>query len=202
MFKVGFVVGARGHQHNARRFGGARRQVGQSILQRAKEVGEILNAPLGKHGTHDRPHHRAVFQRIACPGGRLGAITQHPHAPIGATRQISAIDQQLALPRLKDAITRAQKTGVAVNQLQWQQPFADQPARAIEVFHDQIEQLGPLDHPCFDHRPFGFADDERDHVERPRALQSVSRAVDVVGDAIFAHQAADILLQPLHAGPA
>ena len=143
---------------------------------------------IGEHARDDQP----VFERIAEPRRRLGAVRHdHPRAARLA-REIDRDELQILPARRHEALHRTQIAGMPEHQRGRQEAFVQQRLRAVDVLHDRIEQLGALLDRAFQHRPLGLVDHERQQVERPRARLAAVR-VDVVADVVVAHLLRDRL---------
>ncbi len=196
MLEVGLVVGAGGEQDDQRRLVVGRRPVRQAVAQRGEEVRQVMHAQvaeqLGEHARDDQ----AVFQRVARPGRRLGAVRDHPPASVRRARQVGGVQVQMHAARRRDAVRRAQEPGMPMHQRRGQQPLAHQPLLAVDVRQDAVEQGGALDHRGLDLGPLRVRDDQRQQVELPGPVGAAGIGIDVVGDAVLA----DLLLdlgQPL-----
>ncbi len=144
----------------------------------------------------------AVFQQIAQTGRGLGALRQHPPAPVGAARQIECGDVQPGLPQRFYPLHGAQVVGVAQRQRRRQQATAQQFACAVKVGHDEVEQARALQHPGFDLAPVLWAHQQRKQVECPRPLRVVLVGMDVVAHAVVAQLLRQAVLAPVQVGKA
>lgn len=131
--------------------------------------------------------HQAVLQRIARAGRRLGAIAEHPPAPVGPAADIGGIDRQIASAGRRHAADRAQIFGAAGNGGGRQRAFGHQPAFAIDVPQHQLQKLGALLDAGAELLPVGLVDQERQMAERPGPVGTV--AGRAVGDAGLAQVA-------------
>jgi hypothetical protein len=80
-----------------------------------------------------------------------------------------------------------------------QQALLDQRARTVEIEQHGVQEFGALDQAAFELGPFLAADQQRQRIELPRPRHAVGIAVDVVGDAVVAHQPARLLPAPVDA---
>lgn len=58
----------------------------------------------------------AVLQRIAEPGGRLGAIAQHPPATLGIAAEVGGVGVQIGAVAGLDPVAGAKEVRIAVDQ--------------------------------------------------------------------------------------
>jgi len=81
---------------------------------------------------------------------------------------------------------------VALQQRRGQEAARHQALRAVGILHDVLEQLHALAHAALDLLPGFGPDHQREEVERPGALGLLGLGVDVVGDAVVVHLAAQV----------
>ena len=129
----------------------AAREAGAKIAEERRQPAHLHVAEQARN----RPRHdQAVFQRIAGARGRLGAIAEHPPRAVGAARDLHRVKAQPAAAGGRDAAHRPDEFGRARHRRRRQRAFLDQPALAINVAQDQIEQFGALDDSGVDRLPF------------------------------------------------
>ena len=83
-----------------------------------------------------------------------------------------------------------------------QQAFGNQGLPAVDIAQHFIEQGGALDDAALDRGPIVGRDDERQQIERPRPRRPVGIGINVVGDAVFADLARDLVRMTVEVGEA
>ena len=189
MLEIGFVVGPGREQHDAR-IGTGRGALAQAVEQRAVSGGQVLHRHLAEGIGKETRNEQPIFEQIAQAGGRLGALRHHPPVALRIARHVERRDVQVRSPHRRHAMHGPQIAGVALHQRAGQQPLGQQLLRAIDVGHDAFEQLGALQHAGFDAAPAMRREDQREEVHGPGALRPMGVGIDVVGDAVVAHLAA------------
>ena len=185
MLEITFVEPPRRQQHHQRRLVGAGGQSAHGVLHGAKKAGHVLDFQVAVQLGKGPQQAHAVFQRIACAGGRLGPVGGDPPASIGRARQVRRIQvQERALRRLH-ALARPQVVVVPEDQLGGQQPLGNQRLRAIDIGQHGVEQACPLGDTRRDLAPFVGRNDVRQQVQFPRPIGPLGVGIDVVGDAVF-----------------
>ena len=161
----------------------------RSALAR-KRVAEGLEErrhALDVHGFVERGkgarQHQPVFQRVARARWRLGAVAQHPPAPVGPAPDIGGIDAEIAAARRFDAAHRAQIFGAAGNRRGGYRALRHQAALAIEVAQHQFQQFRALHDAGAQLLPVGLVDQERQMAQRPKPVGGLSRGA--IGHAGF-----------------
>ena len=144
-------------------------------------------------GEHAR-HHSPVFQHIADPTGRLGAIRQYAHGAVPAPNHIHGVQNQLVLSRHLDALAGAQETAVAEHGFWRQQAVAQQCSGAIQIAQQQVEQLRAFQQARLDPRPVLAADNVGYRIHFPATAGTAFTAVDIKGGTIVAQDTARFLL--------
>ena len=114
--------------------------------------------------------HQPVLQRIARTGRRLRAVAQHPPAPVGAAADVGGIEAEIAPARRLDAADRAQIFGAAGDRRGRHRAFRHQPAGAVEIGQNLLEQGRALRNARGDMLPFGGVDQQRHMAQRPGAI--------------------------------
>ena len=143
-------------------------------------------------------HDDAVFEGVARPRRRLGAVGQHGAAARGVADEVDGHVEKLLAAGHADLVALAEEAAVAKDQLGGQDTSAQQLAGAVEIGEDQVEQLGPLDYAELDAGPLVAGQQHRDRVEGPGGsgrgggVGGIVLAVDVVGDAVVVEQAAGL----------
>ncbi len=142
MLEIGFVERARRQQHHPRMIGA--RQAQQRFPLRPekwRQTPDIRGAEnIRQHIRHDG----AVLQRIAGAGRRLRAIRQHPPMRRRASapdRLPADADRNAAGPRRPPAAAETRDWQTAARR---KIAVGDQPARAVNIFEKQVEQLRAL----------------------------------------------------------
>ena len=179
LFEIGLAERAGGQQADARV--GAVGGRGQALAEPVEEGRQALDV----HGVVEvrigATKHQPVLQRIARAGGGLGAVVQHPPAAVRPPAQVCGVDLQIAAAGRCDPTQRRDEVRAAGHRGGRQVAVGDQRGVAIEVAQQGFHQVGALLDAGGDLRPFLFAEDQRQRVERPAAL--VLLAIDPVGDA-------------------
>ena len=86
-----------------------------------------------------------------------------------------------------------QEAGIAEDERRRKTFLVQQPLRTVEIREDQVEQARPLHERRRQPVPLVERDEERHHVQRPRAVDALRIAVHVVGDAGVADRALRVL---------
>ena len=184
VLEIGFVVRTGSQQHRQRRLAVGRRHARQIVLQRAKEARQGLHMQLAKAIRKGPRHDDPVLQRIACPGWPLGAVGDHPPAPVRRAGQIGRIQVQPGVARRAYALAGPFVAMLAIHQRRRQQALAQQPAFAVQITEDRIEQLRTLGDRAGDAGPLVAVEDQRQGVELPGPLDPHRVGIDVVGHAV------------------
>ena len=174
----------------------ARRRVAERLEERrhALDVHRLVERGKGAR------QHQPVFQRIARARRRLGAVAQHPPAPVGPAADIGGIDAEIAAARRFDAAHRAQIFGAAGNRRGRHRALGHQAALAIEVAQHQLQQLRALRDARGQLLPVGLVDQERQVAQRPQPVGGL--AGRAIGDAGFAQMPVGGAEAPLDIGRA
>ena len=126
--------------------------------------------------------HQPVFQRVACARRRLGAVAEHPPAPVGAAADIGGVKTEIAAARRFDAADRAQIFGAAGNGRRRDRALGNQTALAVEIAQHQFQQLRALHDAGGQLLPVGLVDQERQMAQRPKPVGGFAgRAVGHAG---------------------
>ena len=179
VFEIGFAEGARRQQSDARlvAVGAGAQAVAERLEERRHALDIHRLVEIGKGARQ----HQAIFQRVARARRRLGAVVQHPPAPVGAAADIGGIEVQIAPARRLDAANRAQIFVAAGNRGRRHRAIGDQPALAVEIAQHHFEQLRALRDARGQLLPVGLVDDQRQMAERPQPVGGV--AGRAIGDA-------------------
>ena len=179
VFEIGLAEGARRQQPDPRlvTVGAGAQRLAECLEERRHALDIHRLVEVGKGARQ----HQAIFQRVAGTRRRLGAVVQHPPAPIGAAADIGRIEVKMAAAGRFDAANRAQIFVAAGNRGRRHRAVGDQPALAIEIAQHHFEQLGALGDARGQLLPFGLVDDERQMAERPHPVGGL--AGRAIGDA-------------------
>ena len=179
VLEIGFAEGARRQQSDPRlvAVGAGAQAVAERLEERRHALDIHRLVEIGKGARQ----HQAIFQRIAGARRRLGAVVQHPPAPVGAAADIGGIEMQIAAARRFDAANRAQIFVAAGNRGRGHRAIGDQPALAIEIAQHHFEQLRALRDARGQLLPIGLVDDQRQMAERPQPVGGL--AGRAIGDA-------------------
>ena len=187
LFVIGFAVGAGRVQADARlRAAGELRQPGAKGLEEGGQPGHIHVAVDGLEGARQV---KAVLQRVAEAGRRLGAVVEHPPLAVGPATEIGGVKAEIATAARLDPDHRMQEIGASGHGGGGQNAFGDQLALAVKIGEQPFEGLGALGDAGFDHRPVLFRDQQRHVAERPGAVHRL--AIGAIGHALLADVALD-----------
>ena len=200
VLEVGFVVGAGREQGDVRRFALGHRAAGlEAFDQGLVGGGQALHGQRFKGFGEQARDDEAVFEQIAQTRGRLRALREQPPQAIGPAREVEGRQAQVAPAHRFGTVHGVQVARVALQQRRGQEAARNQALRAVGILHDVLEQLHALAHATLDLLPGFGPDHQREEVERPGALGLLGLGVDVVGDAVVVHLAAQVghaLVQP------
>ena len=192
VLEVGFVERSGCQQHHARMIAPVRRRQGHQAVAIAR--GRTRRA--AARDSRETPPAGSATARFDSP-----ARSRRRTAPV-CDRRAPATDHPAIGPRstasrctytsfgTRDAVTRPQKRRVREHQRRREHALAQQPLRAVQIREDQIEQTRSLQQRAFDAAPLRRLDEQRHHVQRPRPIDALWIAVDVVGHAVVANRRA------------
>ena len=186
VLEIGFVVRPRRQQHDVRLLARIDRgQRGEAVLLVVEEIGEVLHAQVMEHLGEDTRDDEPVFQCIAGARRRLRTVGDGPPAAVRRACQVYRVVVQPDTARWPRAATGPQEAVLAIDQRRRQQPLGEQALFAIEVGEHRVHQCCALGDRGGDFGPLVGCDDQRQRVERPRAIGALGIGIDVVGDAVF-----------------
>src|SRR4051812_20392290 len=100
---------------------------------------------------------------------------------------------QIGLSGNPQSVTGPKKSRIGKNQSRRNQAVSQQTLWSIKIGENQIKKLCALGEASFDRSPFIRWDQQRDHVQFPRAIHSLRITIDIVGHAMLANDAASVL---------
>ena len=157
-------------------------QPGAKLAEERRQPLDVHFAVEAREGLrNDQP----VLQRIAGARRRLGAVAEHPPAPVGSASDVGGVEAQPALAGRRHAAHRGEEVGRSGDRRGGQQALADQRALAIQVAEDAFEQFRALLDAARDLAPFVLRDQQRHAAERPAPLGAL--ALHAIGHAHVAN---------------
>ena len=159
----------------------ARRQQADTWIG-ALAIGGQAPAQFVKEGRKPTGIHRAqqvagrarqsepVFQRIAHAHGRAHPIGQHTPFAGRTPADIGGVEMEMMAARWRRAGHHPPIMGAAGDDAGGQLAVAHQRLGGVDVADDPLQQVGALNQPAFDMRPFRRIDQQRHRAERPGPL--------------------------------
>ena len=126
------------------------------------------------------------------------ATTTQP--AVGPADDMPRVEMQMHAAGHFQVVARDEKAGMGEDQLGRQHAAGQELLRTVEVGQDRVEHGDPLREGFRQAVPLFVADDERKRVEFPGPVGPLRCAEDVVGDAVFAKEAAGLLAALIEAG--
>ena len=160
-----------GQQDDPRVLRVPRRDVAQSEAQGAEEGPEPLDRRLpvdpGEHLRDDA----TILHGVPDAAGRLGPVRDR--APLPRCRRARCrwpSSTSSRPPGRRNPSTARSNPGWPSTTVGGSKPVAQQPAPAVRVLKDGVQQLGALHQAGVETGPLGFVDDDRQRVEVPRVV--------------------------------
>ena len=195
MLEIGLVVRSGREHDDVRRTAVRRRAREQDLSQLVKERRQRVDAQRVKRVRQHARHDGAVLECVADAGRRLRARADDPPFPVGAACEIERHEMQKDAVGGTNTVAGAQETRMPEDEGRRHESFAQQRLRAVDVGRDGVQQPRSLPEAAREPLPLVRLDDQREDVEAPRALPSISGRVDVVGDAVLVDLTCDALLR-------
>ena len=161
----------------------ARRDRAQTGEQQVGVVVDRGHLMLGEQVRHQPHRHLAVLQHVGDAGRRARIVLEDVERVVAHAHDVDAgdLDPDVVWDPTSDHLRPVMR--VAQDQLERNDVFFQDRARAVDVLQKEIERRDALDQPRLQPRPFGPRDHPRDDVERDQPLGRVLVAVDAEGDA-------------------